>query len=176
MSGKRLNLINKRFGRWVVKEFAYIKKRNSYWKCVCDCGTKRIVMGGNLQSGTSKSCGCLVKEKIRLPKGEASFNEIFAQYRNNAKRKKLSFIITKGEFRKLLTTKCFYCGMPPLQVRNGHYNGLFIHNGVDRLNSSKGYKKGNCVPCCKTCNYMKRCLSPQKFLDHIKLIVKKWSI
>lgn len=28
------------------------------WRCKCDCGTEKIVSGGNLRSGQSQSCGC----------------------------------------------------------------------------------------------------------------------
>ena len=39
-----------------------IKSRNAYWKCKCKCGKETIVMGTNLRSGNTKSCGCLQKE------------------------------------------------------------------------------------------------------------------
>ena len=28
------------------------------WICKCDCGTEKIVLGGNLKRGTTVSCGC----------------------------------------------------------------------------------------------------------------------
>lgn len=31
----------------------------SWWLCRCSCGNERIVTGGNLNSGNTKSCGCL---------------------------------------------------------------------------------------------------------------------
>lgn len=30
-----------------------------YWKCKCDCGNELIVRGNSLQSGNTKSCGCI---------------------------------------------------------------------------------------------------------------------
>ena len=30
-----------------------------YWKCKCDCGNEIIVRGNSLQSGNTKSCGCI---------------------------------------------------------------------------------------------------------------------
>jgi hypothetical protein len=50
---KRIDLIGKRFGRWVVTAYA----RNSKWCCVCDCGTRVDVDGNNLRRGKTKSCG-----------------------------------------------------------------------------------------------------------------------
>ena len=38
------------------------KGNHSYWPCVCDCGTKKMVDGVSLRNGKSKSCGCLRRE------------------------------------------------------------------------------------------------------------------
>lgn len=55
-----------RFGRWTVlrksKKFALFAP---YWKCKCDCGTKKAVQEGGLGTG-SNSCGCLKKELASL--------------------------------------------------------------------------------------------------------------
>lgn len=50
------------FGRWSV--ISELGSRNGfvYWKCQCECGTIRDVMGVNLVKGTSLSCGCYSKE------------------------------------------------------------------------------------------------------------------
>ena len=50
-----------KFGRLLaiepIRGFAKIK-----WLCICDCGKTKIVSGDKLNSGESKSCGCLQKE------------------------------------------------------------------------------------------------------------------
>jgi hypothetical protein len=57
------DLSGMKFNRWTVIEFShYGKRRNLYWKCVCDCGTEKTVKGSQLKNGESKSCGCLNKE------------------------------------------------------------------------------------------------------------------
>lgn len=65
----RSNLEGRRFGRWLCLEFAGIyghgRARQSLWLCKCDCGTERTVIRGSLQSGDSKSCGCLKVEVLR---------------------------------------------------------------------------------------------------------------
>lgn len=55
-------MVGKKFGRLTVFEKAYRKGTGTYYKCLCDCGNERIVHGGNLSSGRTKSCGCLNKE------------------------------------------------------------------------------------------------------------------
>lgn len=43
-------------------------------------------------------------------------------------------------------------------------------NGIDRVDSNKGYHIDNCVPCCTSCNYAKHKLSQKEFYDKIKKI------
>lgn len=51
------------FGRLtVIKPVAQTKWGNYKWLCSCTCGVEKVIVGGNLTSGTSKSCGCLSKE------------------------------------------------------------------------------------------------------------------
>jgi 5-methylcytosine-specific restriction endonuclease McrA len=35
----------------------------TYWTCKCDCGSEKKVRADGLRAGTTKSCGCLQKEK-----------------------------------------------------------------------------------------------------------------
>lgn len=36
------------------------------WDCLCDCGTSTIVMAHDINSGNTKSCGCLGRENITV--------------------------------------------------------------------------------------------------------------
>lgn len=57
---KRLQLKGKRFGNLVViDEAGRTKHRARLWRCKCDCGTERNIIGSDLVKGHSKSCGCL---------------------------------------------------------------------------------------------------------------------
>ena len=47
---------------------------------------------------------------------------------------------------------------------------MLKHNGVDRLDSSIGYEKFNCAPCCFKCNRAKDTMSSEEFIDHIERI------
>lgn len=60
-----LNLTGRRFGRLVALERGENSKAGkSRWLCQCDCGSApTLVIGGNLQSGISTSCGCVRKER-----------------------------------------------------------------------------------------------------------------
>lgn len=52
------------FGRWTVKQFAFMRGKNSYWTCLCECGNTADVQGSNLKTGGSISCGCYQQEVI----------------------------------------------------------------------------------------------------------------
>jgi len=64
-----IDLTDKKFGRLIVLSYVgcnrpdRIKKKNHQWKCECDCGNKTVVLGDNLRSGKTSSCGCLQKEQ-----------------------------------------------------------------------------------------------------------------
>lgn len=58
--------IGDRFGRLIVREFAGQNKHSqSLWFCKCDCGNMKIIMGGGLRNGHTKSCGCLQRQRTK---------------------------------------------------------------------------------------------------------------
>lgn len=161
-----------RFGKLVVLEFSHIgKHRKSHWKCICDCGNEFITSSSAIKSGTTKSCGCLVKETNSLPNGMAGLNKLFYTYKTGAKRREIEFLLCLDEFHRLTSLNCYYCGNPPSAIaKNGAKfkpNGNYIYNGIDRIDNTKGYVEGNVVPCCSNCNYAKRDMSYVQFKNWI---------
>lgn len=58
----RIELTGKTFGRWKVAGYAKTVSGFAYWKCICECGVERDIMGLNLRSGKTTSCGCYQRE------------------------------------------------------------------------------------------------------------------
>ena len=56
------DLSGKKFRRLEVISRAENKNGRVYWNCLCECGTKKQVMGKHLRSGAIVSCGCFSKE------------------------------------------------------------------------------------------------------------------
>lgn len=186
------NLVGQKFGRLTVLEFVGFKvfwknRRESNWKVKCSCGTEKVLRIGVLRR--TKSCGCLLDEfrKNILPNkttqrnikpfGEASKHCCYKGYINRSKRKNIDFEFTKEEFLQLTQKKCYYCGRLPRTsiktvVGKRKRNGSFVYNGLDRIDSSKGYTKENCVTCCEICNKAKRDLSQIEFLEWITDIIE----
>lgn len=62
-----MDLTEKKFGRLtILKRMASNKWGKSCWLCRCDCGKEKIIVGNNIKSGITKSCGCLQKEKASI--------------------------------------------------------------------------------------------------------------
>jgi len=63
----RIDITGKRFGRLTVIKFmqAHETRRVALWLCRCDCGTEKVIRTDGLTSGSSKSCGCIQREKAR---------------------------------------------------------------------------------------------------------------
>lgn len=56
------DLTDQRFGRLIATNLSHTNNQRTYWNCLCDCGNYSVVDYGNLVSGTTQSCGCLLKE------------------------------------------------------------------------------------------------------------------
>ena len=62
---KKLDLVGKKLGRLFVITFAYMKNRRSYHWCLCDCGEYCIIRRDGLIFGTTQSCGCYNRDRVR---------------------------------------------------------------------------------------------------------------
>lgn len=59
------DLTGMRFGRLkVIERKPNNSWRQAMWLCQCDCGETKIVVGRNLTSGGTRSCGCLQRESV----------------------------------------------------------------------------------------------------------------
>ena len=54
-----------KFGRLTVIAQDGNIGRNRAWECLCECGNIKRVLGRNLNSGDTKSCGCLRRETYK---------------------------------------------------------------------------------------------------------------
>lgn len=169
----RINEVGNTYGRLTVIESAGSDKNHrAQFLCKCTCGKTTVVRGVDLRTGNTKSCGCMVNDVISLPEGEAAFRKLFRDYKHGADRREYSFELSRNYFRKLTKRNCFYCGTKPSQVQEAT-NGKYIYNGVDRIDSMKGYSRDNVVTCCKDCNRMKGDMDADKFLALVKKIAAK---
>lgn len=168
----------------------HIKDKMFLWRC--DCGKEIEVESYKIH--WRKSCGCLVqKQNLKRAYKSRSYdtvtiNQEYTNHRGNAKAAGRGYM-KKQDWLKIVKQPCFYCG--EIDIRNRatmdsykKLRGVTLKeediekyavelNGVDRLDSNKGYEMDNVVPCCSMCNRMKNKFTYKEFIDKIKLIYLK---
>lgn len=179
MNPKKKNRLGQKFGRLlVVEEFESEIRKDGHgtfarWKCKCECGKVTVVRSNGLVSGTTKSCGCLNRQRIkRKGKKEGGLLRIYRAYKINAPKRNHVFDLTLDQFRDMTKQNCHYCGTPPNKIASsGSEISKYLYNGIDRKDNNKGYTLENCVPCCNTCNYAKYTKSYSEFKKWIENLV-----
>jgi hypothetical protein len=182
-SSRVTNLTKQKFGRWRVLEYVGNNKYGSaLWRCQCACplNTIREVTGFTLSAGNSRSCGCLQREaasrSIRTNKLSPEIrirNQMLNAYKHNALGGGREWGLTDKQFDNLIEGSCHYCGarkeeaQPRLRKSGRKWVGF---NGIDRIDSGKGYFMGNVASCCSVCNYMKGAMELDDFLNHIRRV------
>jgi hypothetical protein len=182
--GVTKDLRGQRFDRLTVAHSAGSSKESKcvMWHCVCDCGNNVHVLSVNLNAGKTGSCGCYrsewasrkkpgFKPHTTLSEGQAAFNAVLRHYKSSASSKNREFTLSEDQFRSLILGDCHYCGALPSALVKGHrFNGDLIVNGIDRLDSDRGYVLDNVVSCCSRCNLGKRDLTKRDFLSWIERV------
>lgn len=136
----------------VIKYIGASKNQKSLFLCLCDCGNEIIAIGGNLQSGTTKSCGCLKKDKMLLRSINANYkkphwNRIRSIYYNMVSR---CYHINNKCYKRYGNRNITVCN--EWLGKKGLYNfyDWATNNGyckdlsLDRINNNGNYEPSNC--------------------------------
>lgn len=166
------NIEGGRFNRWIVLGFSHVDKNgHKVWACRCDCGRDANVVGENLTNNRSRQCkSCSVSKEP----GVSAFNTLYSDYRTGARKRGLVWDLSEDQFRKITSSPCYYTGLLPQSVSKTAA-GEYVYNGIDRLDSSKGYTPENCVPCNGRINEMKMSASLEDFVSQCRLVVNHFS-
>ena len=83
-----VDLTGRTFGRLTVGAYVGKQGQTHHWECQCECGVSIVVWGGDLNSGGTKSCGCLRKELAaeRATTHGHSRTELYTCYINMLRR------------------------------------------------------------------------------------------
>lgn len=162
----------------------------SRWLCRCDCGTEKVVWDSYLTSKDIKvkSCGCQkyahLRNGIRLykDKQQAQKNKAYSQLLTAAKSRNLEINLPYDTWLPISQMPCHYCGEVKsntakqcfMKNRSKLLGESFHYNGIDRVDSTKGYIPGNIVPCCYTCNRAKSDMPVEKFLNWAITVAQKF--
>lgn len=178
----RINEIGNKYGKLTVVDFAknpsLDKKGNARWLCKCDCGNTKEIIGYNLRGGHSKSCGCEVhKTKSRHQKW-TGHNELsgtfFSAIRDGARHRNLEFDISIEYIWELFLKQNRQCALSGLVLTLPQKcKDVDKTASLDRIDSTKGYVKGNVQWIHKDINLMKWNLVQTEFINYCKLIYEK---
>jgi hypothetical protein len=142
-----IDLTGQKFGRLTVIDFAFIRKGQTFWNCICSCGEKKAIDGKLLRGGNVVSCGCYRSEKQTAEKTKHGLHgmRIYGIWKGmktrcyNTKRNDyLSYggrgITVCDEWRN--DFQSFY----EWSMLHGYRYDLTI----DRIDNDKGYSPDNC--------------------------------
>lgn len=161
------NLIGKVFNNYTVIENVSTDSMKDKWKCVCKCGETSFVDGISLRNDRARYCkNC--KNTANIKQGTA-FREVLGNYKRGAKKRGFTWELSDDEAKTLFESNCYYTGLPPSNSFKSS-NHVYLYNGIDRLDSSKGYSLDNCVPCSAIINKMKMVMGYADFINMCVLV------
>jgi predicted RNA-binding Zn-ribbon protein involved in translation (DUF1610 family) len=149
------------------------------FNCV-DCGKQSLQRSDeyNRKGNICKKCKIKNNSAIELKTKDLELvaaSNLLSKLQRRYLKKGLTSNLNSQELLDLVKRNCHYCNAEPsnlMQYKQIHFSYNFIYNGLDRVDSSKGYIKGNVLPSCKKCNIAKSDLSYNEFLQHIEKIYK----
>ncbi len=176
--GKAKDYIGKKFG-WFTVIGSVSGKDGKEWQCKCRCGAivnKKTNLLNRDNIHPEFNCGC---HRHGYKKGgfeEIAINQVISGIISTAKRRGLEININKQDIIDIINKPCHYCGTIGGNVKRsfkGPWIGKeFRYNGIDRIDSKKGYDTGNIVPCCGECNEGKMDRSPEMYIAHCRKVVE----
>lgn len=182
---KSKNWMGQKFGRLTfVRPTERRYGNNVLWEMKCDCGNIAYCMPSTVTGGHNKSCGCHRREQsskngLNVRRHHPMISTARQIWRCRYKDGDIDF----ESFYRLSQQNCYYCGSEPHRTRNiasdlknrnvsdmQKETGNFTYNGLDRIDSNRKHTLDNVVTCCSTCNYMKRDMAHDEFLEHIERV------
>lgn len=135
-----IDLTGRRFGMLVALSMDGVDSyRQRMWRCVCDCGRTVVMVGRNLRSGNSKSCGCRSAVKATHKMSKTRIYNIW------------SGMITRTT--NPAASKWKHYGGRGITVCDAwrDFENFYADMGdpegktLERVNNNAGYSKQNCV-------------------------------
>jgi hypothetical protein len=148
-------------GRWQVvgRATRSNSSRQTYWHCICTCGSnlERDISGQGLRTGHTTGCGTVetgCNVSVLRPY-EAVYRYFLRMEKRDGHARSLSY---EDFINFTKTGECHYCTAPikwlKYSTSKGKRKQAKAYN-LDRKDDSIGYTTKNVVVCCKRCNWGK---------------------
>ena len=98
------------------------------------------------------------KHRVKLKRNQNTPRQRWHDYKKAAKVRERQWDLTFEQFMTFWQKFCYYCGDEIKTI------------GLDRIDNNKGYELDNLVSCCSRCNYAKRKMNQEEFIDHCKKV------
>lgn len=147
---RKHHLEGQRFGRLIVSSRASNRRRTSgkgtipRWWCECDCGQRKLILGSSLVSGSTKSCGCLLREAGQSrAKWNCKTNRVWRIWRSMCCRAPVIEPRVLAIYQGVGTRDPTWSDFATFQtwaLANGYADDLTL----DRIDNDRGYWPDNC--------------------------------
>ena len=190
------DITGKKFGNLVVESLSDKitcvsngkggKRRRYQWVCRCDCGNTIIACTDHLRSGHTKHCRyCpeFAHQFRKIPGGnlelyrrDSTIKQMINRLRHRAKKRKMEWNLDVEFLTRLFEKQKGICALSGLELVmagsvSRHRKGETTAS-IDRIDSSKGYTKGNIQWLHKRVNNMKNDLLDSEFIELCRKIAQ----
>lgn len=147
------DLTGKRFGRLLVIGVDHRRissgRQVPYFKCQCDCGGVKVILGYSLSCGKTNSCGCVMKEetiKRSTKHGYANRNNLSPEYKSWAAAKGRCTSESNNGFQNYGGRGIKMCQewIDDFQAFLSDMGTRPPRTSLDRIDNNKGYSPDNC--------------------------------
>lgn len=175
----RAEIVGKEYGDGQLRVIRYTrtdKHRVAWYLCKCKCGTEKEIRGKCLRSGDTLSCGCLRNRESARWKGCGGISGAYwYSLKSGAARRGIEFDLSIEEAWRQFQQqkgKCAVSGVEIRLVRNYSTAPRRKHQtaSLDRIDSTKGYSKGNVAWVHKAVQQMKWNFTITELVDWCGLI------
>ena len=150
------DLAGRTFGRLtVIRRASLPRSKKMQWLCLCTCGTEAVLLGCNILSGGTMSCGCARKERAVIRSASLRATMCITSHRRRARVAGSKGTFTEAEVVALYNVQKGRCAEPGCRVKLGtafhrdHINPLHLGGSNYITNIQLLCPSCNCRKCAK---------------------------
>lgn len=141
-------MTSQRHGTWaVLGQAGNTKGGGALWRCRCDCGVERVVLGADLRKGKSTNCGCVSRQLLgNLAKTHgASNSRLYEVWQNMRARCLNSRRAGFADYGGRGIVPCKEWDDFAVFQAWAHRSGYRADLTLERVDVNKGYSPDNCT-------------------------------